>query len=207
MKDQPALLLDPSLAMDDGIGTVDIHGYCTDADPTTICSYGEERFNAPSLIETADTAPFFHNNSVNTIEEAVSFYNTPEFNQSPGHLTSSGADRTVQIGSSQVVAVAQFLRAINALENIRNSNALLDQAKQLNADNGQELTKLAMADTQDAIEVLTEGQLIAYPELRAAYKWETAASLLRINGPRNVMLNKAKSLKLQADALIVTRVP
>jgi cytochrome c peroxidase len=211
MKDQPGLLLDPTLAVDGGIGTVDIHGGCAGADPATICSYGEERFNTPSLIEAADTAPFFHNNSVNTIEEAVSFYNTPEFNQSPGHLTSSGADRTVQIGSSQVVAVAQFLRAINALENIRNSNALLDQAKQLNADNGQELTKLAMADTQDAIEVLTEGQLIAYPEavskLRAAYKWETAASLLRISGPRNIMLNKAKSLKLQADALIVTRVP
>ena len=211
MKDQPGLLLDPTLAVDGGIGTVDIHGGCADADPATICSYGEERFNTPSLIEAADTAPFFHNNSVNTIEEAVSFYNTPEFNQSPGHLTSSGADRSVQISSSQVVAVAQFLRAINALENIRNSNALLDQAKLLNGVNGQELTKLAMADTQDAIEVLSEGQLITYPEaisnLKAAYKWETAASLLQITGARNVMLNKAKSLKLQADALIVTRVP
>ena len=117
----------------------------------------------------------------------------------------------MQISSSQVVAVAQFLRAINALENIRNSNALLDQAKLLNGVNGQELTKLAMADTQDAIEVLSEGQLITYPEaisnLKAAYKWETAASLLQITGARNVMLNKAKSLKLQADALIVTRVP
>lgn len=211
MKDQPGLLLDSTLAQDGGIGAVDIHGYCTDTDPTTICNYGEERFNTPSLIEAADTAPFFHNNSVNTIEEAVAFYNTPEFNLSPGHLTSSGADRTVQISSSQVVAVAQFLRSINALENIRNSNALLDQAKLLNGVNGQELTKLAMADTQDAIEVLTEGQLIAYPEaiskLKAAYKWETAASLLRISGPRNAMLNKAKSLKLQADALIVTRIP
>ncbi len=211
MKDQPGLLLDPNLAVDGGIGTIDIHGGCADADPATICSYGEERFNTPSLIEAADTAPFFHNNSVNTIEEAVAFYNTPEFNLSPSHLTSSGADRTVQIGSSQVVAVAQFLRAINALENIRNSNALLDQAKLLNAVNGQELTKLAMADTQDAIEVLSEGQLITYPEaisnLKAAYKWETAASLLQITGARNIMLNKAKSLKLQADALIVTRVP
>ncbi len=70
---------------------------------------------------------------------------------SPGHLTSSGADRTVQISSSQVVAVALFLRSINALENIRSSNQLDDQAKLLNAANGREITKLAMADTQDAI--------------------------------------------------------
>ena len=34
-----------------------------------------------------------------------------------------------------------------------------------------------------------------------------AASLLQITGARNIMLNKAKSLKLQADALVVTRVP
>ena len=211
MKDQPAVLIDPTLAMDGGIGDVDTKGWCTDNDDTTPCSYGEARFNSPSLIEAADTAPFFHNNSVNSIEEAVAFYNTPEFNTSPGHLTSSGADRTVQISSSQVVAVAQFLRAINALENIRNSNALLDQAKLLNGSNGKELTRLAMADTQDAIEVLTEGQLItnqaAVDKLKTAYKWENSAALISIPAARNVMLTKAKALKLEADALLVTRAP
>ena len=163
------------------------------------------------MIEAADTAPFFHNNSVSTLEEAVAFYNTDEFNLSPGHLISSKADRTVKISSSQVVAVALFLRTINALENIRSSNKLDDQAKLLNAANGKEITKLALEDTQDAIEVLTEGKLLPYPEavnkLETAYKLEYSASLVQLPALRNPLLNKAKKLKLEADALIVTRAP
>ena len=211
MKDQPAVLLDPTIATDGGIGDVDVKGWCSDNDADTPCSYGEGRFNAPSLIEAADTAPFFHNNSVSSIEEAVAYYNTDEFNLSPGHLTSSNADRTTKISSSQVVAVSLFLRTINALENIRNSNALDVQAIALNAVNGREITKLAMADTEDAIQVLTEGQLMPYPEavnkLKAAYQWEYSASLLQLPALRNVMLNKAKVLKLQADTLMVSRAP
>jgi hypothetical protein len=211
MKDQPAVLLDSTIPVDGGIGDQDLKGWCSDNDESTPCYYGEGRFNTPSLIEAADTAPFFHNNSVSTIEEAVAFYNTPEFNHSPGHLTSSGADRSVQISSSQVVAVSLFLRTINALENIRNSNALVDQAIALNGLNGKELVKLAMSDTEDAIEVLSEGQLLPYPEavgkLQSAYKMEYAASLVPIPAVRNPLLTKAKNLKLEADALMVTRVP
>ena len=211
MQDQPALILDPNTPMDGGIGVDDVHGFCTDNDPATRCSYGEGRFNTPSLIEAADTAPFFHNNSVNTIEEAVAYYNTPEFNNSPGHLTSSKADRSVQISSSQVAAVALFLRSINALENIRNSNALDDQAMALNATNGKEITLLAMADTEDAIEVLTEGQLLPYPaaveKLKNAYRLEYSASLVQLPALRNPLLNGAKALKLEADALMVSRAP
>lgn len=211
MADQAALLLDPSIPMDGGIGDEDKLGWCTDNDPDTRCNYGEGRFNTPPLIEAADTAPFFHNNSVSTIEEAVAFYNTDEFNNSPGHLTSSRADRTVKISSSQVVAVSLFLRTINALENIRNSNQLIDQAMALNAANGKEITKLAMADTDDAIEVLTEGQLIpdhaAVNKLKAAYRLEYSAALVQLPAMRNPLLRKAKALKLEADALMVSRAP
>jgi len=163
------------------------------------------------LVEAADTAPFFHNNSVNTIEEAVAFYNTDAFSNSPGHLTSSKKDRTVKLSSAQVVAVSLFLRTVNALENIRNSNALNDQAIALNGSNGKELVKLAMADTEDAIEVLTEGQLMPYAEavskLKSAYNLEYAASLVPIPAVRNPLLTKAKALKLAADTLMVTRAP
>jgi len=211
MADQPAVLLDPTLPRDGGIGDEEHKNWCSDNDSDTPCSYGEQRFNTPSLVEAADTAPFFHNNSVSTIEEAVAYYNTPEFNNSPGHLTSSKADRTVQISSSQVVAVSLFLRSINALENIRSANKLNDQAKLLNAANGREITKLAMADTEDAIQVLTEGQILPYPEavkkLQTAYKLEYSASLVQFPALRNPLLNKAKDLKLEADALIVSRAP
>lgn len=217
MKDQPAVLLDPTVPRDGGIGDKEYNpsnaerGWCTDGDPETPCSYGEQRFNTPSLVEAADTAPFFHNNSVSTLEEAVAFYNTPEFNNSPGHLTSSKADRTVQISSSQVVAVSLFLRTLNALDNIRSSNKLDDQAKLLNAANGKEIIKLAMADTEDSIEVLTGGQLMPYAEavnkLQTAYNLEYSASLVQLPALRNPLLTKAKALKLEADALMVTRTP
>ena len=34
---------------------------------------GNGEFNTPPLVEAADTGPFFHNNAVATIEEAVAF--------------------------------------------------------------------------------------------------------------------------------------
>ncbi|MCD2452536.1 hypothetical protein GO003_019305 [Methylicorpusculum oleiharenae] len=211
MMDQAAVLLDPDTPMDGGFGT-DPHGDCSSLlrsqqEEDAPCNYGEGRFNTPTLVEAADTAPFFHNNSVSTIEEAVAYYNTEAFNNSPGHLTSSRKDRQVKIGSSQVVAVALFLRSINALENIRNSNHLLDQAMKLDAANGREMVKLAMADTEDAIEVLTEGQILPYPEavkkLEAAYRLEATAALLQVPTIRNPMLRKARNLKSEANSLIV----
>ena len=39
-------------------------------------------FNTPSIIEAASTIPLFHNNSAQTIEEAVLFYTTTAFNAS-----------------------------------------------------------------------------------------------------------------------------
>lgn len=37
---------------------------------------GNGTFNTPVLVEAADTGPFFHNNSIETIEGAVDFYNS-----------------------------------------------------------------------------------------------------------------------------------
>ena len=47
---------------------------------------GDGTFNVPPLVEAADTAPFFHNNSIQTIEGAVEFYNSAAFNTSPAGL-------------------------------------------------------------------------------------------------------------------------
>jgi cytochrome c peroxidase len=44
---------------------------------------GDGTFNTPPVIEAADTPPFFHNNAVATLEEAVAFYTTDTFNDSP----------------------------------------------------------------------------------------------------------------------------
>ena len=39
--------------------------------------------NVPPLIEAADTPPLFHNNAAATIEDAVRFYTTDTFANSP----------------------------------------------------------------------------------------------------------------------------
>jgi len=62
------------------------------------------------------------------MEGAVGFYNSAAFNHSPsGRLLASLDAKGVGINldSGQVEAVAAFLRVINALENIRQGDALL----------------------------------------------------------------------------------
>jgi hypothetical protein len=109
---------------------------------------GNGLFNTPPLIEAADTPPFFHNNAVATIEEAVDFYTTDMFNNSP-----AGDGRAFVLNSEEVNAIAALLRALNALENIRSSNAYAEQELERAADS----IRLSIAETTDAIEVLTNG--------------------------------------------------
>ena len=78
--------------------------------------HGNKTMNVPPLVEAADTGPFFHNNAVDTIEEAVHFYTTETFSTDPAFKFVLTNEQINQIGA--------FLRAINALENIRSSNAL-----------------------------------------------------------------------------------
>ena len=62
----------------EGFGTVTPPGGVL---PPGLC---EEDFNTPPLVEAADTGPFFHNNAVDTLEAAISFYNDVAFNESSG---------------------------------------------------------------------------------------------------------------------------
>jgi hypothetical protein len=124
-------------------------------------SPGNGEFNTPSLVEAADTPPFFHNNSVNTLEEAIAFYNTDAFFSSPAankveFENFEGLDRT------QVVAIAAFLRVINALHNIDEVNKMLRAVvrnKPLAKEHPKSLIKRAIFDIDDAITVLSDGAL------------------------------------------------
>jgi hypothetical protein len=168
--------------------------------------FGDARFNTTTVIEAADTAPYFHNNSISTLEESVAAYNGDGFNNSPGALTSKLADRRIKLGSTQVVAVALFLRSINAVENIRSSNQLDAQASGLTGANAADVLKLAMHETKDAIRVLQEGVLSPYPEainkLLEALKLETMA--YAVPGLRNQYIQAAVNRKRGALSLIVT---
>ena len=182
--------------------------------------FGNKEFNVTTVIEAADTAPFFHKNSVSTIEEAVAFYNSNAFHASPGakpiDLTKTPpretCGRCIHLETTEVVSVALFLRTINAMENIRSSNDMLDQVKRLNRRHGKEILQLAMAETEDAIEVLEGGQIIANPEshslLKRALHLEKKATKRRVSKrKRNRLLNKAINLKIEANALLLSPPP
>ncbi|BBL59105.1 hypothetical protein [Methylomonas koyamae] len=222
MRDQLHHLADPTLAYDGGFGQLQQNDCGPNYDeicfsdgsvaPSGTSSrptghQGLNRFNTPSLVEAADTAPFFHNNSVTTLEESVAYYSSDAFNSSPGAFTSSKANRQGKLDSSQVIAVALFLRSINVLENIRSSNLLDKKAMEQNGEPSLKSLKLAIADTQDAVEVLQQAVINPYPEalekLQQALNLETMAGN-RFHPGRIGLLRQAIVLKEQARNLMVS---
>lgn len=220
MRDALHRLADPSAPYDGGFGQVpqedcgpDYDAPCYSdgsTDPRGIRPAGHprlNRFNTPPLVEAADTGPFFHNHSVGTLEEAVAYYNTDAFNHSPGAFTSSGKNRQTRIDSSQVQAVALFLRHLNVLENIRSANQLARKALSGSRAQARELARLAFADTEDAIEVIREGVFIPYPEaladLELALRFEKLAATALTSEGRNRYLRRAIAKQDAARASIV----
>jgi hypothetical protein len=143
LPDQPADLTGELVPPDDGFGVP-----------------GNGEFNTPTLVEAADTGPFFHNNAVETIEGSVAFYNGDSFTDSPaGQLLVGATGSAINLDATQVVAVAAFLRVINALENIRSSVALLNRTAVASAGTDNTLLDRALHETEDAHQVLTGGGL------------------------------------------------
>lgn len=163
-------------------------------------------FNTPVLVEAADTGPFFHDNSITTIEGAVEFYNSDSFNNSPiaqniKFLDPSGMG--IHLEATEVEAVAAFLRIINVLENIRSSVDLDNRAKNAtNSQQAQELLKLSLSELNDAIEVLGGGHLHpeAQKKLRQAAAIDAVALVTPISSLRNQLINQAIALKNSARA-------
>jgi hypothetical protein len=72
-------------------------------------SFGDGTFNLASVVEAADTPPFFHNNVVNTLEEVVTLYTGDEFN-GPRQPNARFSFTDTQKGQ-----IADFMRAVNTL--------------------------------------------------------------------------------------------
>ncbi|MEW6735894.1 MAG: hypothetical protein AB1489_31665 [Acidobacteriota bacterium] len=159
--------------------------------------FGIGSFNTPVLVEAADTGPFFHNNAIETIEGAVAFYTGPAFSNSPFGQVVGG----INLDATQIVAVAAFLRVINAAENIRSSVDLEERAKiAVNFAQAQELIKLSFADLDDAFEVLDCAGLHpeAQQKLIAAQALDALALITADRNSRNGLLNQAIALKKSA---------
>lgn len=187
LPDQPADLSGELVPPDDGLGTP-----------------GTGEFNTPPLVEAADTGPFFHNNSIETIEGAVAFYNGDSFTNSPaGQLLVGATGSAINLDATQVVAVAAFLRVINALENIRSSNEQLNRYLQSAGTletRFRALTDRALSDTEDAAEVLSGGGLhpLAVSRLQAAARLIEMARSTNNPKLRRQFLDDATSEQLGA---------
>jgi hypothetical protein len=127
---------------------------------------GDGTFNVPPLVEAAETGPFFHNNSIPTLETAVGFYDGEAFNNSPaGKLLDSLTGGTLILDATDIVNIASFLRVINALENIRQSTDFLNSYVTRKFLGNEEFNKLpirAADEAVDAVRVLSGGVL--HPE-------------------------------------------
>ena len=129
-----------------------------------------EEFNSPPVVESADTGPFFHNHTVADLESAVAFYGSPAFKNGlmPGLVP---IEISGDPGDGEVQAIAAFLRVLNALENIRSSINVAERGRSVTRVADQrDLARLSLAETVDALEVLSAGSLSrsGEPALRSA---------------------------------------
>ena len=172
--------------------------------PFTPNDLNKRTFNTPVLVEAADSGPFFHDNSITTIEGAVEFYNSDSFNNSPIGQNIRSLDPSglgIHLEATEVEAVAAFLRIINVLENIRSSVDLESRAKSANSfSQAQELLKLSLSELGDAIEVLEGGHLHpeAQKKLRQAAAIDAVALVTPISHLRNQLIDQAIALKNSA---------
>jgi hypothetical protein len=102
-------------------------------------------FNTPPLIEAADTAPLFHNNGAADIEAAVEFYTGPIFRASPEGFFN------IQLDPNQIGEVGAFLRVLNAGLNVQEVRKRVQFIRNNRSDGNTDLLRIAIADTQDAI--------------------------------------------------------
>ena len=159
------LALELGLPRDGGFGVLPLpKGGFGNFCPVEICGIlvPFEEFNTPPLVESADTAPFFHNHTVKDLESAIAFYGRPEF-QDPKSIGNPNAI-PIQISKEpndpEVQAIGAFLRVLNALENIRSSINVAERGRTMTSEaDAHDLARLAYAETADAINVLSEGAL------------------------------------------------
>jgi hypothetical protein len=170
-------------------------GFGQGTPPAGVFGIGDGTFNTPVLVEAADTGPFFHNSSILTIEEAVNFYNSSQFNNAPGFGPAIGG---IRLEATEVAAVAAFLRVLNALENIRSAIEIETRARNAKFLNDSvDLLKLSISELQDAVDVLDGGGLHpeAQQKLRQAIQLDQQALTTNSRSARQALIDQAIALK------------
>lgn len=144
-----------------GAGNTNTIEETPEPDDPNVFSFGNKTFNTQSLVEFADTVPGFHNNITNmgslddTVEGAISFYRSAEFETSPDGFT-------IGFSGNDIENIGKFLRVINALENRRSSDQYGQRAVDLITPGGfdpavvERVLRLAQADAEDGAQVLSQ---------------------------------------------------
>lgn len=176
----PAPNIDPTVPTDGGFGG---------CPPGTPQPCGDGTFNTPPIVESADTGPFFHNNAVSgtRIEDAIEFYASDAFDQSP-----SGP--RIVFAAPDLVKVGAFLRVINARENIIQATGIEQRAlQQISQAGATELLLLSIQELNDAITVLVNGNLHPTARLRLieAIQLDNQAINTANQSQRNALIQQA----------------
>jgi cytochrome c peroxidase len=155
-------------------------GFPTDGGFGTVGSlatgFGTGRFNVPPLTEAADTGPFFHAGLFDNLEDAITFYISPNFAASPAHVI-FGTPGIDDLGVQQIGA---FLRTINAAENLRQSRKRAMFVQSNRGVGNSFILQVAIADLQDAIDDLEPKGLGMIPGASAVQALKTAKQTLEI---------------------------
>jgi cytochrome c peroxidase len=169
-------------------------------------TFGNRTFNTASVVEAADTAPFFHNNVEGTLENAVRFYTGPEFNN-PRLPAARFSFDDVQIDQ-----ISDFLRGLNTIQNIEVARQELAEILAIRSDpRAEQDTRLQTAfdETQDAIDVLTAGNLYpaARDHLTAARNFISQAQVTEPPSQRRPLIQQAIAKLDAARNAIATIAP
>lgn len=130
-------------------------------------TFGNATFNTPSLVEAAETGPYFHNSVFPTLEEAISFYTSDEFNfESFAGSTIRRQNNGVPIDldETQINQIGALLRVLGALDNIRaieECHFLIKPLRDVAMQHA--LLPLCIADNEDAVELLAGSPLNPHP--------------------------------------------
>lgn len=137
-------------------------------DDPTLNGFGDGSFNVASLIEAADTGPFFHHNNLGSegssigLVGAVAFYSSAAFNTSAaGKKLIQQFGTPITLPGNSLVEIAAFLRVLNTFFNLDLATQRLQAAKRFNTeywdfrnDLQKTLIKLGRKEVADALRVL-----------------------------------------------------
>ena len=161
-------------------------------------TFGNRTFNTASVVEAADTAPFFHNNVESTLESAIDFYSGPEFNN-------PRTSERFTFSQTQRNQIAAFLRGVNTLQNIDVARRELQEilANRRNPAKEQ-ATRLqtAFEETQDGIDVLNEGGIFPSAVTRLTEARNLIALAQSDSGNRRTLIQQAITKLGQARSIV-----